>query len=313
MQNYKAIALKTVGGVAIPASIWVTTGDNSWTLDVNSAILVFIPAFVAAICLHFGFGQHWARTLLVLGVPLGLLSTSIGLVQIVTSITDTGAAGPAMAVCLITLLYGGLVSAIGFAAHNSENLTPHRAGSVIWWALPMVLIAILAAWASWASWTPHFLRGDVLVVTLASIVTFMSFRRNSPSITRWAEATLFSSIICVGLGVLRWFGNTNYIDGNIDFDALTFAIVGVLYGCTLYIGAYFYSFRYGQSDFGDAPRMNWHFLEINAFLYFLTIAPISLPESLLKAETSKYAATQQKELSEKISALEAEIKRLSGK
>jgi len=57
--------------------------------------------------------------------------------------------------------------------------------------------------------------------------------------------------------------------------------------------------------------MNWHFLEVNAFLYFITIAPTSLPESLNKIETSKQLATQQKELSERITALEAEVKRLS--
>ena len=57
--------------------------------------------------------------------------------------------------------------------------------------------------------------------------------------------------------------------------------------------------------------MNWHFLEVNAFLYFIMIAPTSLPESLLKIEASKQTAAQQKELSERISALEAEIKRLS--
>ena len=311
MKNYKFIALQTLAGVAIPASIVITSNKSSFLFDVPSAILVFIPALVAAICLRLGTGQHWARTFLVLGVPLGLLSTSIGMVQIVNSITEVQATGPAMAVCLITLLYGGLLSAIGFAALDKEDKTQHRTGSVFWWAFPITLIVILSVWAIGASWTPQFLRGDVLLVTIASIVTFMSFRRATPLLTRWAEATLFSSIICVGIGVLNWFGNSNYADGNIDVDAMIFATIGVLYGSALYLGAYFDSFRHGQSAFTDAPRMNWHFLEVNAFLYFIMIAPTSLPESLLKIEASKQTAAQQKELSERISALEAEIKRLA--
>jgi len=311
MKNYKSVALKILGGIAIPVSIVITSGDNSWLFDTASAILVFIPAVAAAICLRLGSGQHWARTFLVLGVPLGLLGTSIGMVQIVNSNVDVQATGPAMAICLITLLYGGLVSAVGFAAVDNEETTRPRAGSTLLWAFPIILIVTLSAWAMGASWTPQFLRGDVLLVTIASIVTFMSFRRATPLLTRWAEATLFSSIICVGIGVLNWFGNSNYADGNIDVDAMIFATIGVLYGSVLYLGAYLYSFRYGQSEFTDAPRMNWHFLEVNAFLYFIMIAPTSLPESLLKIEASKQTAAQQKELSERISALEAEIKRLS--
>jgi len=310
MKRYVSIAVKILAGIAIPASLAITFGGQLF--DVPSAILVFIPAIVAAICLRLGTGQHWARTFLVLGVPLGLVSTSIGLVQITSNITYLSAVGPAMAVCLITLLYGGLVSAIGFAALEKEELPPRHTGSVLWWALPMALTFALLVWAvSLGGTLQQFLLTDVLLVTLASIVTFMSFRRSTPPITRWAEATLFSSIICVGAGVLNWFGNSDYAAGNIDVDAIIFASLGVLYGCALYIGAYFYSFRNGQSKFNDGPRMNWHFLEVNAFLYFITIAPTSLPESLNKIETSKQLATQQKELSERITALEAEVKRLS--
>jgi hypothetical protein len=317
MKRYVSIAVKILAGIAIPASLAITSSDNSWLVDVPSAILVFIPAIVAAICLRLGTGQHWARTFLVLGVPLGLVSTSIGLVQIVYytgsgDVTNVTFVGPAMAVCLLTLLYGGLVSAIGFAALEKDDLSPRHTGSVLWWALPMALTFALLVWGVYAGGRLQpFLRTDVLLVTLASIVTFMSFRRSTPPITRWAEATLFSSIICVGVGVLDWFANSDYAAGNIDVDAIIFASVGVLYGCALYIGAYFYSFRNGQSKFNDGPRMNWHFLEVNAFLYFITIAPTSLPESLNKIETSKQLATQQKELSERITALEAEVKRLS--
>ena len=84
MKNSKSIALKIFAGFAIPASI-IMSSDNSWLLDLPSAILVFIPAIVAAACLRLGSGQNWAKTFLVLGVPLGLVSTSIGLVQAVST------------------------------------------------------------------------------------------------------------------------------------------------------------------------------------------------------------------------------------
>ena len=319
MKRYVSIAVKILAGIAIPASLAITYGDQLF--NVPSAVVVFVPAIVAAVCLRLGTGQHWARTFLVLGVPLGLLSTSTSMVQIVAvgmlndipAIDKITLTGLSMAVALTALLYGGLVSAIGFAAVDKQEVAPRQGGSALWWLTPPVIAFLLMAWevTSYDGRLDVFLDVSVLLVTLASIATFMSFRRETSPIKRWTEAALFSSIICVGIGVLQWFNTTNYQSGEIDTGAITFGLLGVTYGCVLYIGGYFYSFRNGQSDSIDAPRMNWHFLEVNAFLYFLTVAPTSLPESLSKIETSKQVATQQKELSERITALEAEIKRLS--
>lgn len=311
MKKYKYSALKILASLTIPASLIVTMGNHPYLLDWPSGIMVLTPIITAAICLQMGTGQHWARTFLVLGVPVGLLGTSIGMVQIISGISDIRAAGVAMSVCLVTLLYGGLVSAIGFAALNPEQRESRKHAEPVWWVTPLIVTLIVSVWGAVAGETSQFLRSDAALVTLACVLTFMSFRRGTPPLTRWAEAALFSSIICVGVGILKWFSNLDYETGKIDIDAITFAVLGVLYGCCLYIGAYFYSFRHQYADSYDAPRMNWHFLEVNAFLYFLLIAPTSIPESLLKAEANTRLVKQNQELSERVSALEAQVARLS--
>ncbi|MGA0735137.1 MAG: hypothetical protein ACO3PC_06625 [Steroidobacteraceae bacterium] len=310
MNNARSIAWKAFASLAIPVSLLATLGNHTYLLDWPSAVMVFTPVVIAAICLQIGTGQHWAKTCLVLGVPVGLLGTSIGMVQIVSGISDARAAGPAMSVCLVTLLYGGLLSAIGFAALNTEHQEPRKKAEMIWWIIPFIVTLLVSVWGAVAGETSVFFRDDAFWVTLACIVTFMSFRRATPPITRWAEAALFSSIICVGVGILKWFSNLDYESGEIDVDAINLAVLGVLYGCCLYIGAYFYSFHKEQVESYDAPRMNWHFLEVNAFLYFLLIAPTSIPESLLKAESNARAEQQQKDLSERITALENELRQL---
>jgi hypothetical protein len=94
---------------------------------------------------------------------------------------------------------------------------------------------------------------------------------------RLSEAALYGSIIIVGIGVTWWFSGTDLQSGQIDAKPLLFAYRGLFLGGLLYLIAYFVSYtRPPDPDF-DVGRMNWHLLEINAFI-FLALAPVSLSE-----------------------------------
>jgi hypothetical protein len=327
MQPYISKTVRALAGIAIPLSLVVTAGPADVLLEPVPAIMVFVPVLIATICLRIGAGQHWARSFLALGVPTGLLGTTLGLVKIVVgvsgSVTENAVSALAetlMAECLIPLLYGGLISAIGFAALTPENVAMTRRVSPLWWSAPLVFTLLFITSIAWLHHLPigPFLRGDVPIVTIACIATFLSFRSDTSSIIRWSEAALFSSIICVGIGILKWFHNSDNGTDNIknlvaDTDAITFALVGVFYGCALYVGAYFFSFRQGNTVFADAPRMNWHFLEVNAFLYFLTIAPPSFPDLLRNIESNKQIVIEQRTIAERMTALEDKFEQLSQK
>jgi len=327
MSSYISKTRRALAVIAIPVSLYITAGPAELLLEPVPAIMVLVPVLIATFCLRVGAGQHWAQSFLALGVPIGLLGTTLGLVKIVigvsASVTDSGTSAIAealMADCLIPLLYGGLISAIGFAAFPPSNIEITRRASRVWWFAPMVFTFLFMASVAFVHHMPFhpFLRGDVPIVTTACIATFLSFRSETSSIIRWSEAALFSSIICIGIGVLKWFHNSTDTTDNIknliaDTDAITFALVGVFYGCALYVGAYFFSFRNEQTVFTDAPRMNWHFLEVNAFLYFLTIAPPSFPDLLRNIESNTQLVIQQQKIVERITALEKEVEQFSRK
>lgn len=94
---------------------------------------------------------------------------------------------------------------------------------------------------------------------------------------RLSEAALYGSIIIVGIGVTWWFSGTDLQSGQIDAKPLLFAYRGLFLGGLLDLIAYFVSYtRPPDPDF-DVGRMNWHLLEINAFI-FLALAPVSLSE-----------------------------------
>ena len=59
--------------------------------------------------------------------------------------------------------------------------------------------------------------------------------------------------------------------------------------------------------------MNWHFLEVNAFLYFLTIAPPSFPDLLRNIESNKQIVIEQRTIAERMTALEDKFEQLSQK
>jgi len=312
MKNPTSVITRIIAILAIPTSLY-TQSNNMSLIDIPSVMMVAIPIVTAILCLNIGSGQRWARTCLVLGLPMGLLATTIGMVQITLSLSELVVAGPSMAFCLLTLLYGGLVSAVGFAAMEPDDNGPTTKCGFVWWVIPLVVTIAVMIWGALLggfSSIRDFFRLDVFFVTVASIIVFMSFRKNVSPVVRWSEASLFASIIATAVAILRWFGDTEYASGQGQFDPIHYANIGLLYGAIAYIGGYFFSFRNLSSRYVEAERMNWHFLEVNAFLYFMTIAPSSIPDTLLIKESNTQLSAYQDSVADRLSKLETEIERL---
>jgi hypothetical protein len=294
MKKYNSILLKILAVLSIPLSFFGLP-DFQFLIDLPSVIMVILPVLVSALCFYLGWGQSWARTFLVLGLPVGLLATTVGMVQITISLSDLDLAGPAMAICLVTLIYGGIVSAVGFAALESDIQNQSLKSSPLLWVIPLITTFGVMLWGAYSGGyfaILDFIRVDVAFVTIASLFVFMSFRKKVPTVVRWTEGSLFASIISVSVAVVRWFGEVEYASEHSQFDPIHFANIGLLYGAILYLGGYFISFHTRSSHHVEAERMNWHFLEVNAFLYFITIAPSSIPDTLLlrqsKLELSEF-------------------------
>ena len=119
--------LQLIAVMAFPASLILLGIDDRW----SSSVLIDIPAFLIVVAvpiggaclLKYGGNQPISQTLLATGVPMGLIGSYIGVV-IIVSITDDGGTaylGTALAVMLLTALYGGLVSALGYAINDASS------------------------------------------------------------------------------------------------------------------------------------------------------------------------------------------------
>ena len=118
--------MQLIAVMAFPASLLIFGIDDRWPssalLDFVSFVIVVAVAIGGACLLKYGGNQPIAQTLLATGVPMGLISSYIGVVLIVSK-ADDGAAylGNALAVMLLTALYGGLVSALGYAINDASS------------------------------------------------------------------------------------------------------------------------------------------------------------------------------------------------
>lgn len=65
---------------------------------------------ISAIADRFRLGQSFFKSMALLAPGFGMLGTLIGLIEMLHSFSDPAAAGPALAVALITTFYGALIS-----------------------------------------------------------------------------------------------------------------------------------------------------------------------------------------------------------
>ena len=114
-------------------------------VEINSFTIVFGTLAPIVFILWQRQVAHWSESTLALGVPLGLLGGTVGVTGMAHNLSLAYAAYPASAVMLLTVLYGGIVSALGyFAVHKAPSSNGQLpAGS---------LVSILFLFASIITW-----------------------------------------------------------------------------------------------------------------------------------------------------------------
>ena len=272
-------------------------------IDPISVVVISVPLIVACIALRLGAGVHWSLVLRDLGVPLGLLMTFMGFLNIAYSASDASAIAPATAVMLLTILYGGLLASIGYfwshrLAWSVDALQENK--QVKWWAILAPLIFFLAI----LFWVLGMVNGFEVFIEIAPLGVFTTTALVALIISKknvvhtLSLSFLLSAMINIVIGLIYFYQG----------DRLGFgiAIMGVIYSQIAYICLYFLAFKLGGSREIDTPLMNWHWLEVSAFLIFMFLAPITLQEELSNIESEKEA----KALNFRIEELERELRAL---
>ena len=302
--------LQLIAVMAFPASLLIFGIDDRWPssalLDVPSFLIVVAVAIGGAFLLKYGGNQPIAQTLLATGVPMGLIASYIGVVIIVSNFdVGTDYLGYALAVMLLTALYGGLVSALGYAINDASSsaMYPIKKRYLVIFSVSVIALILMGIGEN----GELFFDPIIFSMYLTFILYFLVLGRGKEHFTVViADAALFASVIIIIFSLIFWFGIDSTADnrGELIRETIVFSSLGVMYGSLIYLLTYIVSLGCVIEHRIDVKKMNWHLTEVNAFLLFLAFAPTSFSNYMEERQASEENAIVIEGLIDRIEELE---------
>lgn len=301
--------LQLIAVMAFPASLLIFGIDDRWPssalLDVPSFVIVVAVAIGGACLLKYGGNQPIAQTLLATGVPMGLIASYIGVVIIVSKIDDGGNLGNPLATMLLTALYGGLVSALGYAINDASSsaIYPIKKRYLVIFSLSVIVLILMGIGEN----GELFFDPIIFSMYLTFILSFLVLGRGKEHFTVViADAAMFASVIIIIFSLIFWFGVDSTADnrGELIRETIVFSSLGVMYGSFIYLLTYIVSLGCVIEQRIDVKKMNWHLTEVNAFLLFLAFAPTSFSNYMEERQASEENAIVIEGLIDRIEELE---------
>jgi len=255
-------------------------------IDLSSVVAVFVPLLLTCVSLWFACKTKWNVLFRDLGVPLGLFFSVLGATGM-ARITEANAIGPATAIMLLTITYGGLVSALGyfstFKGPKPSNQNNQETAS--WKAITFILVPfiVLALWANnGAAGNAAYVNPVALTVLMTTMLAAVFLSDSDYRTEVLCQASLLSAMVSLVLGLVVLYGSFSGEGLNEGMhEGLSIAMNGLYYGLLSYICLYILSYKFGTTEKIDAPLMNWHWMEVTGFLIFMFFAPETVRESLL--------------------------------
>ena len=302
--------LQLLAVMAFPASLVIFGIDDRWPssalIDIPSFLIVVAVAIGGACLLKYGGNQPIAQTLLATGVPLGLIGSYIGVVVLVSKIDDgTAYLGYALAVMLLTALYGGLVSALGYAINDASSsaMYPIKKRYLVIFSVSVIALILMGIGEN----GELFFDPIIFSMYLTFILSFLVLGRGKEHFTVViADAALFASVIIIIFSLIFWFRIDSTADnrGELIRETIVFSSLGVMYGSLIYLLTYIVSLGCVIEQRIDVKKMNWHLIEVNAFLLFLAFAPTSFSNFMEERQASDENAIIMENLIDRIEELE---------
>ena len=301
--------LQLIAVTAFPASLLIFGIDDRWPssalLDVPSFMIVVVVAIGGAFLLKYGGNQPIAQTLLATGVPMGLIASYIGVVIIVSKIDDGGNLGNPLATMLLTALYGGLVSALGYAINDASSsaMYPIKKRYLVIFSVSVIALILMGI----GEYGELFFDPIIFSMYLTFILSFLVLGRGKEHFTVViADAAMFASVIIIIFSLIFWFGIDSTADnrGELIRETIVFSSLGVMYGSLIYLLTYIVSLGCVIEQRIDVKKMNWHLTEVNAFLLFLAFAPTSFSNYMEERQASEENAIVIEDLIDRIEELE---------
>ena len=295
------ICLVAIGYVS--PLLLVDLGTKGAYLDIPAFNFVVLNSLLLA-SLFKKFGNiEFSESLQALGIPLGLIGSYIGVILAVGNVSVESDFTASLAVMVLTSLYGGMVSIFGYALSGKDSDTEQKKLKIHHIIISILLFSGLLILAIGIDQIEAFFDKNVFIIFAIFIVTFIVLDNGKKHFTLSVmNACLFASVIAATMSLLSWYDvSINRIDEiEIFRKPMLFATKAVMYGSLFYMLAYIVSLGCEIENRVKVGLMNWHLIEINTFVLFLTLAPSSYSDFIEK----------QKQIQENESVIEGLIERI---
>ena len=176
----------------------------SMFVDPISLLVVFIPMLVTSVTLWFACNAKWNVLFRDLGVPLGLFWSVVGATGAVVNMTDASNFGPSTAIMLLTITYGGLLSALGYFStfKRSKPSSQNDQQTASWKAITLILGAFLGVilWGTNLGGLSAYINPIALAVLATTVVAAVLLSDSDYRIEVLCQASLLSAMISLVLG-----------------------------------------------------------------------------------------------------------------
>ena len=267
-------------------------------VNVQSALIVLFPIIVGVALLSQGSWRVRFTLIRDLGIPVGIVGSLIGMEQMIWHIDDGDAIGGATGVMLITIFYGGMLSAVGyFLLETKWAITDKRGKAPVSFRRPAIVIACFTLTVIYAIFSKVVFGFffDVVAALICGLAFLAALLVSSPSRRpiNLSRALLFSSMVAVIAGLITLFVGDRY--------GLFVAANGLLYGLLGYVILYVWYAGRPEGETINAPLTNWHWMEVTGFFIFMFLAPDTILDNF-----------QEEAVQQQIQELQSEIAILRG-
>jgi hypothetical protein len=258
--------------------------DFDFLWDLNAAL--FIGGSVLGLALFLGFDSAIDRAVLMrdLGIPIGLGGSLIGTQQLVYSASEGTLAADGIygwtGLAFLTLLYGGVFSALGFFLSGSGRPPAKTIQNQKWlWRRKLISllggISITAPAMIYGGWELFFQPIPATIFLVTAVIAILTGRKGH-YLSNLSQGCLVGSLTSVLVGILILF------KGEAE-SGLMVSGVGLIYGISGYVWIYIFTYSTDYRPHISATRTNWHWIELTGFLIFMFLAPDTLLDNYQEA------------------------------
>ena len=230
-------------------------------------------------------------SLIILGMPISLVLTAIGLVSYFSAFTDVTdelpdvrGIGQATHLMLKTILCGLVLGLMGFIlkkekASKYPNLPiPLRP----FLALLFVFLLYVTYLVYWTFGFSRLISIYPATLTIGLTFLFLVVRRQAGTAENLSDAGLATVIMGIIISTTELYSNFGssddyqFLEPHLFFQITTYANYCLFYGASIYVISFLWSLKTNETENINFKLRNWHMLEAFSFYVFMTLAAPSV-------------------------------------